>query len=57
MCVTHQHPEKKLLVEGNTDLYFIAELWKKQMKTDALKHFSIHNCKGKRGENLASQIR
>jgi len=39
--------KKKLLVEGSADLYFIAELWRKQMGTDALKHFSILDCGGK----------
>jgi hypothetical protein len=47
MGIQPKFPEKKLLVEGNTDKYFIAQLWKKQMRTDALKHFTVHDCEGK----------
>ena len=54
MGVRHRHPERKLLVEGITDLYFIAELWRKQMGTDAHKHFSIHECEGK--DNLIQTL-
>ena len=42
-----KHPERKLLVEGKTDLFFIAELWKKQRNTDALNHFQIVPMDGK----------
>ena len=34
-------------VEGKTDLYFIAELWRKQTGIDASKHFSIIASGGK----------
>ena len=34
MDVRQANSKKKLLVEGNTDLYFIAELWRKQMGTN-----------------------
>ena len=54
MGIPHSHPEKKLLVEGQTDKYFIAELWRRQMGTDAVKHFSIHDCGGK--DNLIQAL-
>ena len=47
MSTQHKHPERKLLVEGNTDKYFIAGLWKKQTGIDALKRFTIISCEGK----------
>jgi hypothetical protein len=49
-----KYPERKLLVEGQTDKYFVAELWKKQIGTDALKHFTIHDCEGK--DNLIQSL-
>ena len=52
MGIPHSHPEKKLLVEGQTDKYFIAELWKKRTGTDAVKHFSIHDCGGKQAAEM-----
>ena len=54
MRVHRQRPEKKLLVEGSTDKYFIAELWRKQTGTDAIKHFSIDFCGGK--DNLIQAV-
>lgn len=42
-----KYPERKLLVEGTTDLFFIAELWKKQRNSDALDHFQIISMDGK----------
>jgi hypothetical protein len=54
MGIPHSHPEKKLLVEGQTDKYFIAELWKKQTGTDALKHFTVYDCEGK--ENVIQSL-
>ena len=54
MGMPHKNPEKKLLVEGQTDKYFIAELWRKQTGTDAAKHFSIHDCEGK--DNLIQTL-
>ena len=47
MGVHKQHPERILLVEGKTDLYFIAELWRKQTGIEASKHFSIIASGGK----------
>ena len=54
MGVKKHHPERKLLVEGKTDLYFIAELWKKQIGIDAARYFSIIDCGGK--EQLVQNI-
>jgi hypothetical protein len=54
MSIKYKHPEKKLLVEGHTDKYLLAELRRKQTGTDALKHFAIHSCEGK--DNLIQAL-
>lgn len=46
--------DRRLLVEGPGDLYFIAELWRKQVGTDAKKTFKIVQQNGK--ENLIRKL-